>query len=220
MAGALALATAGVAGLAVIDPVTGGAAFGSSPAPNGPATSGPDSTPADGAGAPADAATAGSEACRLGPVGSGCGAQPVQVRQPLGDADLPGCPDSARAAVVDKAAQRFWLCEHGQPSTEALRMTSASEEYGLPPVGTYTVFAKEALAWGLHGERLHRFVAFYRTPRGNRIAFHQFVNQDEDTLGDPDQRGDSSGCIRVSTADSWLVWNVLQIGDPVVVLTP
>jgi len=167
---------------------------------------------------PADADTA---ACRIGPVGEPCGSNPVQLRQGNAEPELPGCPaDAARAAVVDKAAQRFWLCEHGRPSTEQLPMTSGSEAYGLPPVGTYQVFAKDAVAWGLGGERLQRFVAFYTTSRGNRIAFHQFVNQPEHTVGDLARRGESSGCLRVTTDDSWLVWNFLQIGDPVVVITP
>lgn len=171
-------------------------------------------------GDPGDTAAPASTACRIGPPEEPCGSNPVQVRQQPATPDLPGCPDTARAAVVDKAAQRFWLCEHGAPVTDARPMTSASEEYGLPPVGTHTVFARNTVAIGIHGERLERFVAFYRTPRGNRIAFHKFVNQPEDTVGDLDQRGDSSGCLRVTTDDSWLVWDFLEIGDPVVVITP
>jgi hypothetical protein len=166
------------------------------------------------------AAGAGSGACRLGAPGTPCGVAPVQVPQPTGDPALPGCPEGAdRAAVVDKAAQRFWLCAHGLASTGQLRMTSGSAEYGLPPVGTYEVFARDSVAWGLHGEQLNRFVAFYTTGRGNRIAFHEYVNQTEDSIGELDMRGDSSGCLRVSTADSWLVWDFLRIGDPVVVIT-
>jgi hypothetical protein len=166
-----------------------------------------------------DAASAGSGACRLGAPGTACGVAPRQVPQPVGD-PLPGCPaGEARAAVVDKAAQRFWLCTDGVPSTDQLRMTSASAEYGLPPVGTYEVFAKDSVAWGIHGERLNRFVAFYTTARGNRIAFHEYVNQTEESIGELDMRGDSSGCLRVSTDDSWLVWNFLEIGDSVVVIT-
>jgi hypothetical protein len=166
------------------------------------------------------AAAAGSGACRLGAPGTPCGAAPVQVPQPVGDPTLPGCPaGEARAAVVDKAAQRFWLCENGLPSTEQLRMTSGSLEYGLPPVGAYEVFARDSVAWGIHGERLNRFVAFYTTSRGNRIAFHEYVNQTEESIGELDMRGDSSGCLRVSTADSWRVWDFLQIGDQVVVIT-
>jgi hypothetical protein len=165
----------------------------------------------------AEPAVATVAACRLGPAGGACGEVGFTTTTTI--ADLSGCPDADRAAVVDKAAQRFWLCADGVPSTAALPMTSASAEYGLPPVGTHHVFDKDALAFGLHGERLERFVAFYTTPRGNRIAFHQYVSQDESTIGDLDQRGDSSGCLRVSTADSWLVWNLLQVGDPVVVVT-
>ena len=169
---------------------------------------------------PAAAAEAGAVACRLGAPGTPCGVAPVQVPQPVGDPALPGCPEgAARAAVVDKAAQRFWLCANGVASTEQLRMTSASAEYGLPPVGTYEVFAKDSVAWGIHGERLNRFVAFYTTASGNRIAFHEYVHQTEESIGDLDMRGDSSGCLRVSTVYSWLVWDVLQIGDPVVVFT-
>ena len=122
-------------------------------------------------------------ACRLGPPGRDCGDVGFTTNT---IPTLPGCPDADRAAVVDKAAQRLWLCTDGAPSTQALRMTSASAAYGLPPVGTHHVFDKDVVATGIHGERLERFVAFYTTPRGNRIAFHQYVNQDESTIGDLD----------------------------------
>lgn len=169
----------------------------------------------------ADVTGADAVACRLGPAGEPCGSNPVQSPQPMPEPDLPGCPaDAERAAVVDKEAQRFWLCEHGRPSTGQIPMTSGSEVYGLPEVGTYRVFARNVVATGIHGERLNRFVVFYRTPRGNRIGFHEYVNQPESTVGDPGWRGDSSGCLRVTTADSWLVWNFLRTGDPVVVITP
>ena len=122
----------------------------------------------------AEVGRADALACRLGPAGEPCGSNPIQTPLPVPEPELPGCPaDAARAAVVDKAAQRFWLCEHGRPSTAQLPMTSGSEAYGLPTVGTYHVFARNVVATGIHGERLHRFVAFYRTPRGNRIAFHE-----------------------------------------------
>lgn len=135
------------------------------------------------------------------------------------DTGLSDCPATSRAAVADKAAQRFWLCADGRSITDALPMTTASAGYGLPPVGTYEVFARDELSFGAHGERLNRFVAFYTTPRGNRIAFHEVVNQDPATIGDLDQRGQSAGCFRVSESDSWRVWEFLQVGDPVVVIT-
>lgn len=168
-----------------------------------------------------DAAASGGEpACRLGPPGTPCGSPWPTTTTTTTLPALPGCPDAPRAAVVDKAAQRFWLCADGVPNTDARPMTSGSVEYGLPPVGTYQVFAKNSVATGIHGETLYRFVAFYTTPRGNRIAFHQYVNQPESTVGDLDRRGASSGCLRVTSADSHLVWDYLKVGDPVVVITP
>ena len=139
----------------------------------------------------------------------------------LGDTTygLEGCPDAERGAVADKANQRYWLCMDGVAVTDEIPMTTASGNYGLPPVGTYDVFARDEDAFGIGGEPLERFVAFYTTPKGNRIAFHEVVNQDPDTVGDLDQRGASAGCFRVREADSVQVWNFLQIGDPVVVLT-
>lgn len=133
--------------------------------------------------------------------------------------DLAGCPDAPRGAVTDKANQRYWLCLDGQAVTPEIPMTTASAHYGLPPVGTYPVFARDENVTGLNGEPLERFVAFYTTPRGNRIAFHEVVNQDPATVGDLDQRGSSAGCFRVRKADSIQVWEFLQVGDPVVVLT-
>lgn len=133
--------------------------------------------------------------------------------------DLPACPIASRGAVTDKANQRYWLCMDGVAVTDEIPMTTASSNYGLPPVGTYEVFARDEDAFGIGGEALERFVAFYTTPTGNRIAFHEVVNQDPDTVGDLDQRGASAGCFRVREADSIQVWDFLQIGDPVVVLT-
>ncbi|MGE0141046.1 MAG: L,D-transpeptidase [Ilumatobacteraceae bacterium] len=134
--------------------------------------------------------------------------------------EMPGCPATGRAAVGDKAAQRFWLCQDGYPITDALPMTTGGIAYFLPPVGTYKVFAKLPTNTGIHGERLYRFVAFYTTSRGNRIAFHEVVNQRPETVGDLNMRGASSGCFRLRRDDSIRVWDFLQIGDPVVIITP
>lgn len=143
------------------------------------------------------------------------------VAHGLGDLtfDLPACPDTPRGAVTDKANQRYWLCMDGRAVTDEIPMTTASRNYGLPPVGTYEVFARDEDATGIGGEALERFVAFYTTPKGNRIAFHEVVDQDPDTVGDLEQRGASAGCFRVREEDSIQVWDFLQIGDPVVVLT-
>jgi hypothetical protein len=98
-------------------------------------------------------------------------------------------------------------------------MTTGSLVYALPPPGTYHVFAKLGTNTGIHGESLFRFIAFYTTPRGNRIAFHEVVHQTAASVGDLALRGASSGCFRVRHDDSVHMWELLQIGDPVVVLT-
>ncbi len=133
---------------------------------------------------------------------------------------LPGCSATGRSAVADTAAQRYWLCEDGVAITDRLPMTTGAVAYALPLVGTYTVFSRQRYGRGLHGEVLNYFVAFYRTPRGNRIGFHEVVNQNPSTVGDLDRRGSSSGCFRVLGDDAVMIWNHLQYGDQVIVLTP
>jgi hypothetical protein len=133
---------------------------------------------------------------------------------------LPGCSPTGRSAVADKMAQRYWLCVDGVAITDRLPMTTGALDYALPRVGTYTVFSRQRYGRGLHGEVLNHFVAFYRTPRGNRIGFHEVVNQDPSTVGDLDRRGSSAGCFRVRGDDAVTIWNHLQYGDHVIVLTP
>jgi lipoprotein-anchoring transpeptidase ErfK/SrfK len=133
---------------------------------------------------------------------------------------LPGCHPTGRSAVVDKTAQRFWLCRDGAAITGRLPMTSGSVAYGLPPIGTHRVTFKAA-NWSGGGFALSRFVAFYRSPRGNNIAFHETVRtQPESTIGSLSWRGESAGCLRLRRADSITVWNFLQVGDRVIVITP
>ena len=55
------------------------------------------------------------------------------------------------------------------------------------------------------------------------LAACGFGGTDEATsfavAGDLDQRGASAGCFRVREADSIQVWEFLQVGDPVVVIS-
>ena len=148
------------------------------------------------------------------PAGTATAARLGDIEYKLGD-----CPESERAAVADKASQRYWLCKNGVAVTDEIPMTTASGNYGLPPVGTYEVFARDRSTLGIGGEPLERFVAFYTTPRGNRIAFHEVVNQNPATVGDLDQRGASAGCFRVRKPNSVQIWEFLQLGDPVAVIS-
>ncbi len=136
------------------------------------------------------------------------------------------CPESGRAAIVDRFNQRAWLCEQGE-ITDIMPITSAISQ---PDPGTYQVYAKDLDAsstlTGGYSTMTH-FVAFtYGKYQGARIAFHsipQYPNgeyvQPLDSVGTQELFGDSSGCIRVLPEDAELIWTWLDIGDTVKVVT-
>ncbi len=136
------------------------------------------------------------------------------------------CPASGRAAVVDRFNQRSWLCEE-RSIVEVMPMTSAISQ---PDPGTYQVYAKDMNASStLTGEysTMTHFVAFtYGKYEGARIAFHSIPRypngeyvQPLDSVGTQELFGDSSGCIRLLPADAERMWNWLDIGDTVAVVT-
>lgn len=136
------------------------------------------------------------------------------------------CPDSGRAAVVDRFNQRAWLCEDGDITTQ-MPITSAVSQ---PEPGTYEVYAKDMNASStLSGEysTMTHFVAFtYGKYQGARIAFHSVPTypngeyvQPLDSVGTQALFGDSSGCIRVLPDDAELIWSWLDVGDTVTVVT-
>jgi len=136
------------------------------------------------------------------------------------------CPDTGRAAVVDRFNQRAWLCDDGD-ITEQMPITSAVSQ---PDPGTYEVYAKDMNASStLSGEysTMTHFVAFtYGKYQGARIAFHsvpKYPNgeyvQPLDSVGTQELFGDSSGCIRVLPDDAELIWSWLDVGDTVRVIT-
>lgn len=136
------------------------------------------------------------------------------------------CPESGRAAVIDRFNQRTWLCEDGD-ITQVMPMTSAVSQ---PDPGTYEVYAKDLNASStLTGEysTMTHFVAFTRGKyQGARIAFHSIPQYPEggyvqplDSVGTQELFGDSSGCIRLLPDDAVLMWDWLDIGDAVTVVT-
>jgi hypothetical protein len=144
----------------------------------------------------------------------------------LAFADPATCPITGRAAVVDRENQRAWLCGDGLVTRE-MPMTSA---WIQPDPGDYAIYAKDMNSssrfTGRYSTMTH-FVAFtYGEIQGARIAFHSmpiypdgsFV-QPVETLGTPEKRGESAGCIRVSLADAELIWSWLEIGDLVRVVS-
>jgi hypothetical protein len=141
-------------------------------------------------------------------------------------ADPSTCPAVGRAAVVDRENQRAWLCGDGAVTRE-LPITTA---WSQPDPGDYAVYAKDMNSssrfTGRYSTMTH-FVAFtYGKFEGARIAFHSvptypdgaFV-QPLESVGTPEQRGNSAGCIRVLPDDAELIWSWLEIGDVVRVVS-
>jgi peptidoglycan hydrolase-like protein with peptidoglycan-binding domain len=136
------------------------------------------------------------------------------------------CPGDGRSAVVDRANQRVWLCDNGALVDE-FKMTSA---WSQPDPGSYEVYAKDLNASstisGTYSTMTH-FVAFTRGKyQGARIAFHSMPKdsngnylQPLDSLGTAEAHGQSAGCIRVHPDTAAKIWDWLDIGDSVRVIS-
>ncbi len=136
------------------------------------------------------------------------------------------CPPTGHGAVIDRDAQRAWLCTNGIADPKFPITTALTQ----PDPGRYKVYAKDRITtstFGGHFSYLDNFVAFTRGKyTGARVAFHAVPRtaqgtpyQPFDTVGSPEWHGASSGCIRVLPDQSRVIWAHLQIGDPVIVIT-
>jgi hypothetical protein len=188
----------------------------------------PDTTPSSATGPPAATTPLDTEppSDTRPPAAGSTAAATVAPTTMVAFADPSTCPAAGRAAVVDRENQRAWLCGDGLVTNE-MPITSA---WIQPDPGDYAIYAKDMHSssrfTGEYSTMTH-FVAFtYGKIHGARIAFHSmpiypdgsFV-QPLESLGMPEQRGDSAGCIRVSPADAELIWSWLELGDLVRVVT-
>ncbi len=174
---------------------------------------------------PGPIATAGDPASTDAPASSSTST--TYVPPPTDPAPVTAnCPATGHAAVVDRDAQRAWLCDEGL-QTQVFPITSAIT---MPDPATYEVYAKDmntTSTFGGHFSRMTHFVAFTRGERtGARIAFHSVptLNSGEyvqplDSVGELARRGESSGCIRVLPDDAVAIWDWLSVGDTVVVIS-
>ncbi|MGZ4762692.1 MAG: L,D-transpeptidase [Ilumatobacteraceae bacterium] len=137
----------------------------------------------------------------------------------------PNCPLTPHAAVVDRDRQRAWLCDSGVALPEFVITTAIT----LPDPGTFLVYDKDLHAsstFGGHRSTMTHFVAFTRGENtGARVGFHTVpvltsgeYAQPLDSVGAIENRGDTSGCIRVLPEQGQVVWDWLQIGDAVRVI--
>jgi len=138
----------------------------------------------------------------------------------------PNCPTTPHAAVIDRDRQRAYLCDNGFALPEFVVTTAINQ----PDPGTYPVYAKSLHAssrLGGHYGTMEYFVAFTRGEHtGARVAFHtvpvlrngEYV-QPLASDGTQLHFGDSAGCIRVLPEQSPVIWDWLQKGDEVRVIT-
>ena len=138
----------------------------------------------------------------------------------------PNCPTTPHAAVIDRDRQRAYLCDNGVALPEFVVTTAINQ----PDPGTYPVYAKSLHAssrLGGHYSTMQYFVAFARgEDTGARVAFHtvpvlrngEYV-QPVASVGTQLHFGDSAGCIRVRPEQGQVIWDWLQKGDEVRVIT-
>lgn len=138
----------------------------------------------------------------------------------------PNCPATPHGAVIDRDRQRAWLCDNGVALPEFVITTAIDQ----PDPGTYPVYGKSmhtSSRLGGHYSTMTHFVAFTRGEKTHaRVAFHtvpvlrngEYV-QPLESVGTEERHGDSAGCIRVLPEEGQIVWDWLQIGDEVHVIT-
>jgi hypothetical protein len=140
--------------------------------------------------------------------------------------DPRSCDGLERGVVVDRETQRGWYCLNSAVDTFFV-LTSSDLQ---PDPGEYSVYAKDLKAWSWEfgpPSTMTHFVAFTRGKfKGARIAFHSVPKYSDgswaqplDSVGTLDRFGDSSGCIRLLPEDAVALWDFLDIGGTVRVIS-
>jgi hypothetical protein len=119
------------------------------------------------------------------------------------------------SAMVDRVAQRMWLCDDGWAVTGWMPFTAGP--INDAPAGEYRVFFKSNPWYGA-GYTLAHFTAFTRGDQGGRVAFHRYVAMSESQVGTEAFRNVSHGCFRMRAADAAFVYSFLGYGDRVRIL--
>ena len=150
----------------------------------------------------------------------------VWVPPPVPDPEPSTCADIAHGAVIDREFQRSWLCTEGEIS-HVFPITTAWDQ---PDPGDYEVEQKDmeasSILTGEYSEMTHFVVFTYGKYQGARVGFHsvptypggEFI-QPLESVGTAELRGESNGCIRVLPDDAQLIWDHLDFGDVVRVIS-
>ncbi len=164
-------------------------------------------------------------ALRLGLVADTPTAPPPPPTDPAPE-ETKSCPSSAHAAVLDRARQRAWLCDHGRPLAEFV-VTSAQDQ---PDPGTYHVYSKSVSSYSRSSgsyTTMTYFTAFARgEQRGARVGFHSVPKyrngayiQPLSSVGSMAMFGKTAGCVRVLPNQAVTIYRWLAVGDAVVVIS-
>ena len=148
------------------------------------------------------------------------------VTPPPPDPDESTCEGIGDAAVIDREFQRAWLCAD-DAITHVFPITTAWDQ---PDPGDYEVEQKDreasSILTGSYSEMSNFVVFTYGKYQGARVGFHsvpiypdgEYV-QPLESVGTPELRGDSNGCIRALPDDAEMIWDHLDFGDVVRVIS-
>jgi hypothetical protein len=150
----------------------------------------------------------------------------AEADPPIWQPEPRSCEGLERGVVVDRETQRGWFCVEGSPETHFV-LTSSDLQ---PDPGDYLVYAKDLKAWSWEfgpPSTMTHFVAFTRGKfKGARVAFHSVPKYSDgswaqplESVGTLERFGDSSGCIRLLPEDAVAVWDFLDIGGTVRVIS-
>ena len=148
------------------------------------------------------------------------------VTPPPPEPDSATCEDIGTAAVIDREFQRSWLCA----DDEIIHVFPVTTAWDQPDPGDYEVEQKDreasSILTGSYSEMSNFVVFTYGKYQGARVGFHsvpiypdgEYV-QPLDSVGTEELRGDSNGCIRALPEDAERIWNHLDFGDVVRVIS-
>ncbi len=148
------------------------------------------------------------------------------VTPPPPEPDPETCADIDNGSVIDREFQRSWLCSEG----EIIHVFPITTAWNQPDPADYRVLEKDmeasSIETGSYTEMTH-FVVFTRGKfQGARVGYHsvpthpdgEFI-QTLESVGTEELHGQSSGCIRARPDDAVLVWDHLEVGDTVRVIS-
>lgn len=148
------------------------------------------------------------------------------LEPPPPEPDEATCEGLGDAAVLDREFQRAWLCADDE-IMHVFPVTTARDQ---PDPGDYEVEQRSleasSILTGSYSEMSHFVVFTYGKFQGARVGFHsvpiypngEYV-QPLESVGTKELWGDSNGCIRALPDDAVKVWDHLDFGAIVRVIS-